>query len=331
MTSEAELDQRARAGDAQAQFALGRMLLDGPRAAVDGGRGIGLIEQAAASGNGDATAMIALFDAMGISGPPDWERALDRLALAAERGSSSARLQLGLLARVAPRQERPASHGGSSWGALRGRVDLPRAFQSGAFKALSEQPRVRVIEQFASPAECRWLIERTRERLRPANVINPATGALGYTAGRSNSGAEFQVPDMDLVIEMIRARISAATRLPLPLFEPTQVLHYAPGQEFRPHFDFLDPANPAYGEELRRGQRVATFLIYLNDRFVGGETDFPEAGLRFRGRTGDAIFWANVGPDGRPDPLTRHAGLPPASGEKWILSQWIRGRPGQAR
>jgi prolyl 4-hydroxylase len=136
---------------------------------------------------------------------------------------------------------------------------------------------------------------------------------------------------MDLVIEMIRARISAATRLPLPLFEPTQVLHYAPGQEFRPHFDFLDPANPAYGEELRRGQRVATYHIYLNDRFVGGETDFPEAGLRFRGRTGDAIFWANVGPDGRPDPLTRHAGLPPASGEKWILSQWIRGRPGQAR
>jgi hypothetical protein len=331
VTSEAELEQRARTGDARAQFARGRVLLDGPRAAVDGGRGIDLVEQAAASGDGDATAMIALFDAMGINRPPDWERALDRLALAAERGSSSARLQLQLLARNAPRQERFASRSGSSWDELRGRVDLPRALQSGAFKALSEQPRVRVIEQFASPAECRWLIERTRERLRPANVINPATGALGYTAGRSNSGAEFQVPDMDLVIEMIRARISAATRLPLPLFEPTQVLHYAPGQEFRPHFDFLDPVNPAYGEELRRGQRVATFLIYLNDRFAGGETDFPEVGLKFRGRTGDAIFWANVGPDGRPDPLTRHAGLPPTSGEKWILSQWIRGRPGQAR
>ena len=186
---------------------------------------------------------------------------------------------------------------------------------------------MRVVEQFASPAECSWLIERTRERLRPASVISSATGGHGYNLARSNSGAGFRVPDMDLVIELIRARISAATRLPLPLFEPTQVLHYAPGQEFRPHFDFMDPANPAYREELRRGQQIATFLVYLNDRFAGGETDFPDANIRFRGRTGDAIFWANVGPDGRPDPLTRHAGLPPTSGEKWILSQWIRGRP----
>ena len=128
VTNEAELGQRAHAGNARAQLALGRLLLDGPRAAVEGGRGIALIEQAAAAGDGDATAMIALFDAMGINRPPDWERALDRLQLAAERGSSSARLQLGVLVRNFPRKQRRASHGESSWAELRGRIVLERAF-----------------------------------------------------------------------------------------------------------------------------------------------------------------------------------------------------------
>jgi prolyl 4-hydroxylase len=320
--SEADLEQRAQAGDASARLKLGRLLLDGTRAGADGRRGLALIEEAADAGDGDATAMTALFEAMGVNRPADWNRAFDRLQLAAERGSSSARLQLGLLAR---------NSGGSSWSGLRKGIDLPALLRSGDHKALSEAPRVRVIEQFASPAESRWLVERARERLRPASVFHPGTGALSYQLARTNSGAEFQIADMDLVFEMIRARISAAVRMPLPQFEPTQILHYSPGQQFRPHFDFMDPANPAYREQLRMGQRIGTFLIYLNEGFEGGETEFVDAALRFKGRTGDAIFWANVDSQRRPDPLTRHAGLPPTSGEKWILSQWIRDRSGPVR
>jgi hypothetical protein len=185
-----------------------------------------------------------------------------------------------------------------------------------------------VIEQFASPAECRWMISRAREHLKPTLVFDPA-GKHIIDPGRSNTGTEFQVPDMDLMLEVIRARISAATRVPLPAFELTQVLHYSVGEEFRPHHDFLDPANPSHLQQLRsRGQRIATFLIYLSDEFAGGETEFPKAGIRYRGGIGDAIFWANVGMDGHPDPLSTHAGLPPTSGEKWILSQWIRDRAG---
>ena len=76
----------------------------------------------------------------------------------------------------------------------------------------------------------------------------------------------------------------------------------------------------------RRGQRIATFLIYLNDDFEGGETQFPKAGIAHRGSTGDALFFANITPEGAPDPLTLHAGTPPTKGEKWIFSQWIRDR-----
>jgi len=107
--------------------------------------------------------------------------------------------------------------------------------------------------------------------------------------------------------------------------EVPKVLHYAPGQTFADHYDWLDPDEPAYLLELaRRGQRAETFLIYLNEDFEGGETHFPEIDYSYRGGQGDAILFANVDANGRPDPATRHAGLPPTSGEKWLFSQWIR-------
>jgi prolyl 4-hydroxylase len=104
-------------------------------------------------------------------------------------------------------------------------------------------------------------------------------------------------------------------------------LHYAVGERFKPHHDFLDPANEAYRNTLSRfGQRIATFLIYLNDAYSVGETSVPAIGLNFRAETGDALFFANVTREGAPDPSTLHAGRPPLSGEKWVFSQWIRDR-----
>jgi hypothetical protein len=317
---EAELEEAARSGDANAQFALARLLLDGPRAAADGYRGLALIEQASTAGDANATALQSLFVAMGVSRPPDWERAFDLLALAAEQGSVAAQGQLKVLA------PEPHLSADGSWSDLRRQIDLGRIFRKSDRKILSKVPRVAVTERFASPAECSWLIERSRARLASAEVIDTATGAETYVNDRSNSSTSFQLIDMDLVLEVIRARIAASTGAPLPWFEVTQVLHYAVGQEFRPHFDFLDPDNAALGEQLSRGQRLFTFLIYLNEGFEGGETRFLDADLSFKGRTGDGIYWANVDDTGRPDRLTRHAGLPPGSGEKWILSQWIRDR-----
>ena len=109
--------------------------------------------------------------------------------------------------------------------------------------------------------------------------------------------------------------------------ELTKVLHYSVGERFDLHFDFIDPAVPDFANELAaRGQRLATFLVYLNDDYEGGETEFPLVALRHRGLVGSALYFANVDSSGEPDRLTIHAGLAPTSGEKWLLSQWIRSR-----
>lgn len=110
--------------------------------------------------------------------------------------------------------------------------------------------------------------------------------------------------------------------------EPLNVLAYAPGEEYRPHFDWFNPEWPAHQHDLSRyGQRVLTALIYLNEDFRGGETLFLATKYAFKGRTGDLIVFRNVDAAGAPDKSSLHAGRPVNAGEKWIVSQWVCDKP----
>jgi prolyl 4-hydroxylase len=283
---------------------LARRLLTGDGVPLDPIRAAALLAAAAGEGDGDAAALLATVEAMGIAGPQNWGRAFDWLQRAAALGSQSARAQLDLLG-----------------GGIEALTAPPPK------RSLCDAPRIRVIEGFATPEECDWIMARAQGRLGPAMVLDKQTGREKTHPDRTNKAIELDVPAMDVVIQIVRARIAAATNLPLPVFEPAQVMHYSVGEEFRPHYDFLTGDAEGWAAQLERyGQRIATFLLYLNDDFEGGETDFPSIGLSHRGGKGDALFFANVDGAGAPDRKTLHAGRPPARGQKWILSQWIRNR-----
>ena len=288
------------------RLTLARRLLSGDGAALDPAQAAGLLAVAANEGDAEAAALLATVEAMGIAGPQNWDRAFDWLRQAAALGSASARAQLELLGRE---------------GGIAALTAPPPK------RSLCEAPRIRVIENFASPAECDWVMARAHGRLGPAMVLDQQTGREATHPDRTNKAIELNVTAMDVVIQVIRARIAAATNLPLPVFEPAQIMHYSVGEEFRPHYDFLTSDAEGWAAQLERyGQRIATFLLYLNSDFEGGETNFPSAGIRHRGGKGDALFFANVDPAGAPDRKTLHAGRPPSRGQKWILSQWIRDR-----
>lgn len=276
------------------------------------------LESGSAEGDGESTRLLATVEAVGAGRPQSWERALDFLELAAEQGSSGAGQQLRTLAGGAP---------GEDWAGLRKAIDIGRLLQAPEYRSLSDDPRIRCVSSFATAEECDWLVRAARLRLGRAEIWDPSSGSGKVVDDRSNSAMEFRLFDLDVVTQVVRARIATVTKLPLPLFEVPQVLHYAVGQMFAPHYDFLDPSDPGNRDHLAaRGQRIATFLLYLNDSFEGGETEFPLADVRYRGGTGDALFFANVDRGGNADPKTLHAGTPPTAGEKWVLSQWIRDR-----
>jgi prolyl 4-hydroxylase len=109
-------------------------------------------------------------------------------------------------------------------------------------------------------------------------------------------------------------RIAAASATRVEQGEPLQVLRYRPGQQYRSHLD----AVPVQGN-----RRILTMIVYLNDGYEGGETRFVKTGLSVRGRKGDGLLFRNTLPDGRPDPMSEHAGLPVTAGTKLIASRWI--------
>lgn len=316
---------------AEASYAEAMRLFAGRPGKADAERALDLLERASSQGYAEASARLAVFHAMaanGPEGPLHWSQAFDALQLAAEQSSEAAGKQLLLLADPFEDPIIPAGIEPDFWRTARSRINLERLLGCPERKTVCDTPRIRLIEGFASASECRWVIEASRGYLAPATVFDHSTGALIEDPARNNSAVSLMFSQMDVVTEILRTRIASATKVPVPVFEPAQILRYEIGQEFVPHVDFLDPGSPGYAEELaRQGQRIATFLIYLNEGYEGGETAFPSIDLNVRGRTGDALFWANLDQQHRPDPLTKHAGLPPTTGEKWVFSQWIRERP----
>lgn len=330
-----QVERAMRAGDVSALTRLGSQLLSAEDATFDPQRGAQLLAMAVSAGGAEAAALMAVLSGAGVCCVQSWDRALDYLQQAAERGSTSAQAQLGLLC-----EDRDLSEGSSGmpgrdpglWRRLRQAVSVADWIRPPARKVISESPRIRVIDEFIAGPVCRWLIERARGRLARARIYSPAGGGPAFTTLRTNTETDFNIVQSDLVILLVRARIAAATGLPPAVMELTKVLHYSVGEQFDAHFDFIDPAVPAHAPELAaRGQRLATFLVYLNDDYEGGETEFPRVGLRHRGRTGSALYFANVDVDGKPDPSTLHTGRAPSSGEKWLLSQWIRDRSPEGR
>lgn len=185
-------------------------------------------------------------------------------------------------------------------------------------------PRLVVFGGLLSEDECDGLVERARSRLRPSATFNAATGRDEVHASRTSQGIHLPSQD-DALLERIERRIAVLLDWPVENGETLQVLHYGPGAEYRPHYDYFDPETSGADAALSRGgQRVASLVMYLNTPTRGGSTSFPDAGYEVPAVRGNAVFFSYD----RPHPITRtlHAGSPVLEGEKWVATKWLRER-----
>ncbi len=165
-------------------------------------------------------------------------------------------------------------------------------------------------------------------RVEPAKIYSAEHHGHVADEMRTNSVGPLHLACIDLVNVLVQYRISAVTELPVSNFDGPTALHYRVGEEIKDHFDYINPDIPNYEHELRtRGERLITFLIYLNDDYDGGETAFPKLKLSHKGALGEGLLFVNVLPDGKPNPDAVHAGRPPTRGEKWLISQFVRQQP----
>jgi prolyl 4-hydroxylase len=188
-----------------------------------------------------------------------------------------------------------------------------------------KSPNIVVLGEFLDEDACHELIDLARPRMKRSSVVHHAEG-VRIDDSRTSSGCHFRRGEAVLVTD-IEQRIAELTGIPQENGEGLQVLHYLPGQHYVPHWDYFPPESPSSADIVRPekgGQRVATLIAYLNTVPLGGETEFPRAGVKVAAVQGNACFFSYLSADGALDPLTLHSGNAVIEGEKWIAVKWLR-------
>ena len=186
------------------------------------------------------------------------------------------------------------------------------------------RPRLVVLGDLLSPEECDALVSAASARMARSLTVATQTRGEEINDDRTSDGMFFQRGETPL-IERIEERIARLLHWPIDHGEGLQVLHYGPGAQYRPHYDYFDPAEPGTSRILQRGgQRVGTLVIYLNTPEKGGGTTFPDAQIEVAPQRGNAVFFGYESPD--PATHTLHGGAPVIAGDKWIATKWLRER-----
>jgi prolyl 4-hydroxylase len=185
-------------------------------------------------------------------------------------------------------------------------------------------PRVVVFGNLLSDEECEQLIALATPRLARSLTVATKTGGEEVNADRTSNGMFFQRGENELV-QRIERRIARLVRWPEENGEGLQILQYGPGAEYKPHYDYFDPAEPGTPTILRRGgQRVGTLVMYLAEPEKGGGTVFPDVHLEVFPKRGNAVFFSYD--RAHPSTRTLHGGAPVMAGQKWIATKWLRER-----
>ena len=126
-----------------------------------------------------------------------------------------------------------------------------------------KQPEVLVLSNVLSDEECLELMRRSEVKLARSTTIDPKTGQEIVVESRSSSGTFFHLHEDDFIAQ-IDQRLAELLRWPVDHGEGLQILRYAVGGEYRPHFDYFPPPDRQHPgahrslptrSPLRRAQR----------------------------------------------------------------------------
>lgn len=179
-----------------------------------------------------------------------------------------------------------------------------------------------VLRDFVAPEMCAGLIALIDADLRPSTIAD------------DNGEPDFRTSktcDLDRshpLVLTLETMFTNALHLDPALGEPPQGQKYEIGDEFRDHTDYFEPGGRDYQLHCAAaGQRTWTAMIYLNQPAAGGATRFRRLDKIIQPETGKLVAWANMGPDGRVNPFTLHAGMKVRKGVKYVITKWYRERP----
>ncbi|CAI8604842.1 unnamed protein product [Vicia faba] len=208
--------------------------------------------------------------------------------------------------------------------------------QSIPFQILSFNPRAVYFPNFTNTETCEQIIKMAKPTLEPSKLaLREGDDAESIKGTRTSSGVFIRASeDKSGILDIIERKISKVTMIPKTYGEDFNILRYEVGQKYDSHYDAFDPAEYDHVDS----QRVASFLLYLSNVEMGGETMFPYEdglnvdtnydyqkciGLKVKPRQGDGLLFYSVFPNGKIDKNSLHGSCPVIKGEKWVATKWI--------
>ena len=167
------------------------------------------------------------------------------------------------------------------------------------------------------PDFCRQMIDSFEQM----NIVVP--NGRGHRAGLEQSSwtelnltpiadkafLGFFLAELEKYLAIYNERLKLTLPIPArPTTDPLVMKRYRAGTDdnFQPHYD----------SHSEKSNRYLVFLWYLNDVTQGGETEFCDLGMRVDARAGRLLMFP-------PYWMFQHAGLPPVSNDKYIVSTYL--------
>lgn len=164
--------------------------------------------------------------------------------------------------------------------------------------------------------------------LRPITVYGHQGKGSVESGIRNNMHYPTPIPNDNLAMACVERVIAKFAGVKLAFAEPIVVLRYEPGQFYQWHYDAIHAYTAEIEAELARfGQRSKTAILYLNDDFDGGETEFKAPYIQVKPETAAILVFDNTDQAGKPIPSSLHRGCEVTAGQKWVCTQWFRDKP----
>tara|TARA_B100001059_G_scaffold232840_1_gene271510 strand:+ start:95 stop:760 length:666 start_codon:yes stop_codon:yes gene_type:complete len=171
--------------------------------------------------------------------------------------------------------------------------------------------------------QCSEIISIATPLIKPSTIIGEGGKNIPDKVYRTSHNTF--LPRSYDIVQNIYDKLSKIIGIDSDHFEQLQVVRYEPGQQYKAHWDACWEEGKCNEFMKQGGQRYATFLLYLNDDFTGGETEFPHRNIKIKPVKGKAALFFNLEKDNKTKlDDSFHAGLPPVTGVKWMCNIWVR-------
>ena len=134
----------------------------------------------------------------------------------------------------------------------------------------------------------------------------------------------------DEVVNKIAKLSEYVTKIPIDNQEALQVAKYNKNDFFKSHYDCClmeSSKDNCIAMNRNAGQRRSTYMVYLNDDFEGGETEFEKIGIKVKPEKGKAILFWTTNDDESLIENSMHAGNSVTKGNKYICTKWSHSLP----